>query len=89
MLPPGYPWVPSKNISPFCPAVWRAIGNIFTNFLFYNIDVLTILKKHPAIRKKKIFIQHKFATFHLNNISRNSQFGFIKFSSENSYVRYF
>ena len=38
MLPPGYPRVPSKNVSPFGPAVWPVIGNIYTNVLFYYID---------------------------------------------------
>ena len=49
MLPPGYPWVPSKKFSPFGPAVWPARGNIKvsqqtyefsgdTNVLFYNLD---------------------------------------------------
>ena len=28
VLPPGYAWVPSKNFSPFGPAVWPAIWNI-------------------------------------------------------------
>ena len=39
MLPPGYPWVPSKKFSPFGPAVWPAKGNIQTNVLFYYIDI--------------------------------------------------
>ena len=36
----GYSRVPSKNVSPFGPAVWQAIGNIYiyTNVLFYYID---------------------------------------------------
>ena len=38
MLPPGYPRIPSKNVSPFGPAIWPAIGNIYTNVLFYFID---------------------------------------------------
>ena len=38
MLPPVYPWIPSKNVSPFGPAVWPALGNIYTNVLFYCID---------------------------------------------------
>ena len=28
MLPPWYPWVPSKDFSQFGPAVWPAIANI-------------------------------------------------------------
>ena len=32
MLPPGYPRVHLKKC---CPAVWQAIGNIYTNVLFY------------------------------------------------------
>ena len=34
------PWPMSaqKNVSPFDPAVWPAIGNIYTNVLFYYID---------------------------------------------------
>ena len=31
-------WVPSKSFSPFGPAVWPAIHNIYTNVLFYYID---------------------------------------------------
>ena len=27
----GYPWVPSKNVSPFGPAVLPAIADIYTN----------------------------------------------------------
>jgi len=49
MLFRGYPWVPSQNVSPFGPAVWPAIGNIYGNVLFYYIDdlesnILIILK---------------------------------------------
>ena len=40
ILPQGYPWVPSKNISPFGSAVWPAIRNIYKNVLFYYIDKL-------------------------------------------------
>ena len=29
-----------KNISPFGPAVLPAIGNIYTNVLFYHIDYI-------------------------------------------------
>ena len=29
-----------KNFSPIGPAVWPAIGNIYTNVLFYYIDIL-------------------------------------------------
>ena len=29
MTLPGHPWVPIKNFSPFGPAVWPAIGNIY------------------------------------------------------------
>ena len=34
MLPPEYLhcWVPSKNVSPFDPAVWPAIGNMYTHY---------------------------------------------------------
>ena len=38
MIPPGYSWIPSKNISPFALAVWPAIGNMYTNVLFYYIE---------------------------------------------------
>ena len=44
MLPPGYPWVSLKNVRPFGPAVWPAIGNIYRNVLFYYIDDLGIKK---------------------------------------------
>ena len=40
MLPPGYPWVPSKKSSPFGPAVMSAIGNIYMNVLFYYIAIV-------------------------------------------------
>ena len=36
MLPQGYPWASSKEISPFGPAVWQALGNIYSNVMFYN-----------------------------------------------------
>ena len=39
MSPPGHPWVSKKNFIPIGPAVWPAIGNIYTNVLFYYIDV--------------------------------------------------
>ena len=29
---------PQKNFSPFGPAVWPAIGNIYMNVLFYYIE---------------------------------------------------
>ena len=32
---PGYPWVSTKNVSPFGPVVWPATGNIYPNVLFY------------------------------------------------------
>ena len=38
MSPPGHPWVSTKNFSPINLAVWPAIGNIYTNVLFYYID---------------------------------------------------
>ena len=31
----GYPWVPSKNVSPFGPAVWPAFANI--NIYMFDI----------------------------------------------------
>ena len=34
MSPPGYPGVSAKNFSPFGPAVWPAIVNIYTSVLF-------------------------------------------------------
>ena len=37
---PGYSKVLSKNVSPFGPDFWPAIGNIYTNVLFYYIDIL-------------------------------------------------
>jgi len=44
MLPPGYPWVPSANISPFGPVVWPAIGNI------YSIYICSCLSIYLSIR---------------------------------------
>ena len=44
MLPPGYPWVPLKMSAHSVQAVWAAIGNIYTNVLFYYIDDLRINK---------------------------------------------
>ena len=38
MSPPGHPWVSTKNFRPIGPAVWPAIGNIYTNVLFYYLD---------------------------------------------------
>ena len=35
MSPAGYPWVSTKKISSFGPAVWPARGNIYMNVLFY------------------------------------------------------
>ena len=35
MSPPGHLGVSTKNVSPIGPAVWPAIGNIYTNVLFY------------------------------------------------------
>ena len=35
---PGVALAPSKNVSSFGPAVYPAIGNIYTNVLFYSID---------------------------------------------------
>ena len=46
MLPPGYQWVPSKNFSPFGPAVCLAIGNIYTNVFFYYMDTLLFLEQY-------------------------------------------
>ena len=37
MLSPGYPWVPSKHVSPLGPVVWPVIGHKYTNVLFYYI----------------------------------------------------
>ena len=37
--PPGHPWMSTKKFSPFGPAVWPAIGDIYTNVLFYNKDM--------------------------------------------------
>ena len=39
MLPPGYPWVPSKYISKFGSAVGLALANIhlYTYYIFANI----------------------------------------------------
>ena len=28
-LPPGYPWVPKKNVSQISPAVWPGIADIY------------------------------------------------------------
>ena len=35
ILLPIYPLVTTKNVSPFGPAVWPAIGNIYMTVLFY------------------------------------------------------
>ena len=40
--PPGHPWVFTKNLSPFSPAVWPAIRNKYMNVLFYDIDIYYI-----------------------------------------------
>ena len=37
--PSRHPWVSTKNFSPIGPAVWPAIGNIYTIVLFYYIDL--------------------------------------------------
>ena len=47
MLPPGY------------LAVWPAIGNIYTNVLFYNKDCIA-LKLKTTKDKHKIFLKHLF-----------------------------
>ena len=52
MSPPGYPWVSTKNVSPFVPAVWPAIGNMHTNVLLYyyiNIYIKLIISKYPCL----------------------------------------
>ena len=46
MLLPVHPWVPSKKVSLFGPAVWPAIGNINMNVLLYCIDYLEDLTVH-------------------------------------------
>ena len=38
MLPPGYPWIPSKNVSPFIQSRLIGYRNIYTNVVFYYID---------------------------------------------------
>ena len=44
MLLPGHLWVPSKNISPSCPAVWPAITDIYIyiwakSFIIYRFRI--------------------------------------------------
>ena len=38
MLLQGYPWVPSKNVSPFGPSVWPAIAIIYISEELYYIE---------------------------------------------------
>ena len=44
----GHPRVSTKNVSPICPAVWPAIGNIYICIymyvLFYYIDDADIFR---------------------------------------------
>ena len=44
ILLPGHPWVPSTNFSPFGPAVWPAIANIFIQTHIY-IYIYTYIKR--------------------------------------------
>ena len=37
MIPPGSPWVPLTNVSPFGPAVWPAIANIYITNKYTHI----------------------------------------------------
>jgi len=39
MLTPGYPGVSTKKISPFGPAVWPAIVNMYTSVLLTFTDI--------------------------------------------------
>ena len=50
MLPPGYPWVPSKKFNPFSPA----IGNIYMRKELYFI-----LAEGPGVAREKINLEEK------------------------------
>ena len=48
MSSPDYPLVSTKKFNPFDPAVWPAIGNIYTNVLFYYIDRIYFLLRYKS-----------------------------------------
>jgi len=65
---PRHPWVPSKSFSPFCPAIWPAIGNIYTNVLFYYIDIEDLLVNYPEVgRLGSVRFLYSFCLFLYNN----------------------
>ena len=55
----------SKNVSPFGPAVWPDIGNIYTNVLFYYIDLLLI---GGGVKTSKINIRKGLIKFILERL---------------------
>ena len=50
---PRFSWIPSKNVSPFGPAVWPTRGNIYTNILFYHTDETLIIQFYSDIFSSK------------------------------------
>ena len=61
MLPLGYPWHSSKNASPFGPAVWSVIANIYvcTNFYIYMCEELYYIEE-----RRHVVFSHEIQFLH-------------------------
>ena len=60
LRPQGTQGFPEKKISPFGPAVWPAIWNIYTNILFYYMNLQLTVIEHKLFLPKIACIPYNY-----------------------------
>ena len=76
MLPPGYPWVPSKNVGQFGPGVWPAlyltyIWALYLTYIWASISYIYMSEDRlvQGTNARKVNCARVYSAYILNQFS--------------------